>query len=350
MQFTGNSLSLTRNLYTQTGSCGFNMTCSVDNTTGQYSFGFSGSAGAIAFQLQSGWLSYQGTKLHSYRSNEPFVIEVQTSPSKLNLIKDNSALLYECARPTGYIDHFYFNRENATIGGEFDLSVSGNGIPTYTIQNVGYLVASGQAAVTGWFFNQSAFPVRVFDSTIQATQNYSFGKLVGNVAQSGQFTYSGDFSSLDLTQPILTTFNTNYGDESVLFYIVDTRTLNRFVQLTAPTDFSFNATGILSREMNWLNYSGGFVTTSFGTDLTLQLGYIGGNDIFTGAWMFETGLYPTEQVRTSFDTGLYSGNVSLPPNSSMFFTVYASGTAQTARLLISGADTINPINQSLSYP
>ncbi len=292
MQFTGTDLTLKRSFYTQSGTYGFVADVTVDNTTGLYRFGLSGAQGMLEFTLNSGRLSYGQQFLHAYQSYRAFSIEAQFTSGAANIIKDGAALVYGAPKATGNYDTFYFTRANAGMAGAFDVEISGNSIPSFAVSQKGYLLTSGQGGVTGYFANQSVFPLRVFDSSIQATQHYDFGKLKTTIGagQTGIFAYSGDWDALDLSQPILTTFNTSYQDSTVLFTITDARTLSKFVYLTAPTSFTFNTTGILTSNVIYLNYSGGFVTDAYQTSLVFQLRYQTGYETFTGVWNMATGI------------------------------------------------------------
>lgn len=356
MTLTGSQLAVYRNVYTQTGNMGFGLNCTVDNTTGQYLFGFSGNAGTLQFTLQSGRLYYGPQFIHTYQADEPFTLEAQVSTGHINVIKDGAPLVYGESRATGNLDYFYFSRSNASLGATFSLYMSGDNTASRTITTQGYFLTTGQAGVTGHYVNDGAYPINVFDSSILATQNYTFGKLQGNISASntGFFAYTGAFASLDLSQPILTTFNTNYGDESVLFYITDATTLGRYVYLTSPTDYSFNASNVYNRDINYLNYSGGFVSTSFDTSLTLQFRYLTGAETFTGVWNVFTGndansLYSLYSAGT-YSTGLISGVGTFPPNSGINFqVVYSGASGNQAQLVISGSDVLNPINQTITF-
>ncbi len=356
MQFTGLDLTLKRSFYTQSGTYGFVADIVVDNTTGLYRFGLSGAQGALEFRLDSGRLYYGTQFLHTYQSYRAFVIEGQFTSGAANILKNGSPLAFGAPKATRNFDTFYFSRANPGMGGTFGVEISGNSLPSFTISQQGYLLTSGQGGVTGYFANQSAFPFRVFDSSIQASQNYRFGKLRGTVGASatGTFAYSGDWDALDLSQPILTTFNTSYQDSTVLFTIIDARTLNRFVYLTAPTDFSFNETGILNRDVTYLNYSGGFVTDAYQTSLVFQLRYQTGDETFTGVWNMATGLTSANLVSFlsagTYSTGLMSGSGQFAPNSQMIFQVTYSGVSgNSASLLISGNNVLNPISQTLNF-
>ncbi len=310
MIFTGSNLTIKRNFYSQTGNIGLDMNCSVDNTTGTYHFGLSGVQGKQDFVLQSGKLYQGSTLLHTYQSNVSFNLAIQCSSGTTNVIKDGSVLSFGAPKSTGLFDYFYFIRENAGMGATFDLLVSGDDAPIYTIQSQGYLLYSGQNAVTGQFSNRSNYPIRIFDSSMLATQNYSFGKSVSTINgfNSGIFAYSGDYSVIDISNPILTTFNTNFGDIQQLFYITDARTLNKFIYFTGPTDFTFNATGIINRTLSYLNYSGGFAGANYPTYLTFELSYISGSGFFAPSG--STTNYLTTGYGNFLKSGLLTGLAS----------------------------------------
>lgn len=337
MLFTGSQLTLKRNFYTQTGNYGFVMDATVDNTSGVYHFGLSGAAGVLDFRLESGHMYWGNQFVHTYRSHEQFTIEAQFTSGTANVLKDNHPLVYGASKATGYFDYFYFTRADTNMGGEFEVQVSGNNAPVYSIIQQGYLASTGQNAVTGWFLNQGTFPIKIFDDTIQATANYSFGKLVNNVgaAGSGAFAYTGDYSTIDFSQPILTTFATNFGNAAVLFSIIDTRSFDYFVQLTAPTDFSFNASNVLNRDVSYLNFSGGVVSDGFNANLFFSLSYVSGSGSFTmlspysvpGLGRFNQSGYLTGYVPTPTGNILVSGTSWATGAATGFFSGMGTGIA-----------------------
>jgi hypothetical protein len=324
MQFTGSQLMLKRSLYTQTGNYGFAMDATVDNTSGVYHFGLSGAAGTLDFRLESGRMYWGNEFIHTYRSYEAFTVEAQFTSGHANVLKDNAPLVYGGVISTGYFDTFYFSRADANMGGEVDVLVSGNNAPVYSIAQQSYLASTGQNAVTGWFFNQGGFPIRVFDSSMQASANYDFGKLASTVGAggSGAFAYTGDYSTIDFSQPILTTFATNFGNTNILFSIIDARSLDYFIQLTGPTDFTFNSSNVLNRDASYLNFSGGVVTEGFDARLTFSLGYVSGSGVFTDL----TG-YSITAIGQFAQSGLLTGLVSTPTGS---WTVTGTGWATGA--------------------
>lgn len=322
MQFTGQELTVKRNFYTQINDVGLSMNCSVDNTTGVYHFGLSGNQGIVDFKLEGGRMFFRDQFIHSYAAFQTFGLTVQVG-SGANVIKDGAALVYGQPMNTGSFDYFYFQRENAGMGATFDLNISGDTLPSYTITDKGYLFASGQAGVTGYFVNQGTFPIRIFDSSILATQNYTFGKLVGNISSSntGNFVYSGDFNTLDLNQPILTTFNTNFGNLDVIFTIVDTRTFNRFVLLQEIIP-SFNTSGVLNQDVNYLNYSGGFVTDNFNANLYFSLQYVSGSGAQADPSFLPTYPYSTLGYGNFVQSGLLTGQYRFPTGNNVISGEY----------------------------
>lgn len=368
MEFTGTNLVLKRSIYPQTGQYSFSIDCSVDNTTGDYFFGLSGNGNKIEFTMQSGKIYFDNKYVHSYRSNQEFSITADFTNSMMNLRKDGVPLLYGKSKPTGYFDYFYFKRSNNGLGASFDLNVSGNSIPSYEILSNGYLLTSGQEAVTGYFINRSIFPITIFDSAIQTAQAYTFGKLGNSVSafSTGRFAYSGDFTSIDITQPIFTTFNTNFGDSNILFTITDLRAVAGFVLLQDIEDFSLDDDNSLNVDVNYTNFSGGFGTTGFNTQLTFVLDYVSGsgnftvsgnnfNKSFTGAWSMMTGvnsssLYALPVVINQSATRISGGGV-FEPNSFINFQLnhIDSGTnADEAMLTISGSLVYNPISTTIN--
>lgn len=363
MDFTGTQLVFKRNIYPQTGNYSFDMTCTVDNTTGQYNFGLSGNGNVIDFAMQNGKIYFNNKFIHSYRSNQEFSVSADFTNTSTNIRKDNSAIMYGYPKSTGFFDYFYFKRQNASMGGSFDVNISGNNIPSYTISQNGYLVSSGQNAVTGYFVNSSLFPVRVFDSAIQSSEAYTFGKLAGyvNSNTTGRFAYSGDFSTIDFSQPVFTTFNTNFGDANILFTITDLRARDGFVLLADITDFSFPSGGSLNRDVNYTNYSGGFGTTGFNTSLIFVLDYVSGSGdfgsyvkSFTGAWSMQTGVDSNSlfsmPVIANVNKTRITGGAVFPPNSLVNFQLnhINSGTNSDAALLtISGQLVYNPISATI---
>ena len=65
MQFTGEQLVSKRNFYTQNSNFGVAVDFSVDNPSGRYEFGVSGS-NDLLISLESGRIHYDGVFLQTY--------------------------------------------------------------------------------------------------------------------------------------------------------------------------------------------------------------------------------------------------------------------------------------------
>ncbi len=318
MQFTGQELTKKRNFYTQTGNFGFGLTCAVDNVTGRYNFGFSGQQYNFEFVLQSGKIFKDGLFVHDYQSFRQFTLEGQVSSGKYNVKKNDIPMVYGQNKATGNFDYFYFNRENASLGATFDVYVTGDNLPQYHITDKGYLISSGQSGVTGYFLNQSQFLINVFDSSAAGLQGLSFLKLKTGISGflSGKFTYSGDYSEFDFSQPILTTFNTNFNDTDILFYITDLRSYDRFVLLDDINDFSFNASYILNRNLSYTNYSGGFVTDGFNTNLLFEITSVSGSGSFSISDFADSAQFTGLALGNFAQSGRVTGEAVIPTGNS----------------------------------
>lgn len=364
MQFSGSELLLKRNFFTQTGNHSFFMTCTVDNTTGQYSFGLTGNGNIVEFVLKSGKVFYQDKFLHSYNANQEFSILSELNTSKINFSKNETPLISNVNRNTGLLDYFFFKRESEYIGATFEVEISGDNIPLYNISENGYIYTSGQNSVTGIFVNNSNYPIKIFDSSIQTSQPYNFAKLQNEILanSTGTFVYSGDFQSIDFSQPILTIFNTNFGDVTASFNITNLSNFNALVFLEDINNFSVNQSGQFNANINYTNYSGGFATTGFQTHLNFILDYISGSGDFTvsgspitktfsGSWELYTGVNSSSLKRlnvTETNNGArISGGGYFNPNSFVNFQlshIISGDNSDSARLTISGDLVSNPIS------
>ena len=313
MQFTGTLQNLLRNFYTQTGNFGFALTCEVDNTTGNYSFGVSGSQYNFGFSMNSGQIYYGNTLLHSYTANKQFTFEAQINTGNFNIIKDGTPLMYGIAKNTGLFNYFYFQRSGGSLNATFDLYVSGDNIPNYNLQNAGFLLSTGQTSVTGLLINYGQFPINVFQSAAQNPQNLTFVPLTGNVAGTGvgAFVFNGNYANFNFNYPILTTFNTNYGNSNVNFTIYNISSQQLVVLFQNISNYTiFN--NQLTRTLNYNNYSGGSQTNNFSSNLYFQLTYITGSGSFAQNGFAATASYTGQSFGYITGSGLLTGSVSIP--------------------------------------
>ena len=344
MQFTGNQLVLKRNVYTQTGNYSMWINCAVDNTTGQYYFGLSGNGNSLDFMMQSGKLYFANTLIHSYLPYKSLLITADFTNTFANISKDGVPLAYGLPKQTGYFDYFYFKRDSASSNAAFNLYVSGDNLPNCNFQNIGYLLSTGQAAVTGTVMNLSQFPINIFDSNISTTEAYTFGKIAQKISSgaSGIFAYSGDFTSIDTTKPIVTNFNTNFGNMNISFSIVDLTHVSRYILLNQPSDFTMQD-GIFAYNLGYSNYSGGNLTNNFQAGLQFILKNIIGSGFYTDPTFTPLAQFSTPGSGYIFNGyglisgtaiistgngsvgGLYTMNVTQPRFATGTFSTFFSG-------------------------
>jgi hypothetical protein len=331
MQFTGTLLNLFRDFYTQTGNFGFLLSCTVDNTTGNYDFGISGSQFNLQFNMNSGGIYYGNTFIHSYQANNPFTMEIQINTGNFNIIKDNTAMAYGLNKPTGFFNYFYFQRANGSLNAAFDLYISGDNIPNYNLQSLGYIFTTGQTTVSGAYSNQSQFPVNVFQSTAFNPQNLTFIPLTGNIAanSSRSFGFNGNYSSFTSTNPVLINFNTNYDNPYVNFSFVDLTTQQLFILFQSISNFTLYKNQ-LTRTLNYNNYSGGSQTNNFPANLYFQLTYITGSGSYAQNGFAPTAHYSTQIFGALTGSGFLTGQVNIATGSSTLTGNYVINLSQFA--------------------
>lgn len=281
MQFTGYETTKLRNFYSQTGNFNFQLTLSVDNTTGVYHFGVSGQSGILGFTMTGGQIiDPSGYYVNSYYPNEVFSIEFQAGRSGYNILKNAVPLVAGLPLPYQNYNYFYFSRSDPSISGRLNLTVDGQNKPIYSISNFGYLISTGQTAVTGTFHNNGNYPIRIFASSAQTNQNIGFSGITGDIQSnsSQSFTYSADFSSVGPNGPILTEFATNFDGADVMFNIIDLRNYLQFV-LLQPISLGFNNSNSINTSLFYNNYSGGRLS-SFNSDLSFSIQYVSGSGEF----------------------------------------------------------------------
>jgi len=326
MIFTGSQLISKRNFYTQNSNFGVSMDFTVNDPSKRYEFGLTGN-NSISLILESGKISYNDIFLHSYSPNQNYNITLGVTDNNINVSKNDVELILGHPKDTGNYDYFFFKRQDTGVNASFDFSVSGMGLPIYSIDTVGYYLTTGQNQVTGLFKNISGFDIRLFRSEAISPQNLSFSGISGLI-QSGNnkvFSYNGGLSEFDYTQPIFTIFNTNLGQLNINFSVVDATNLSRFVLLDDIEDFSFNANNEINRTLSYTNYSGGIGGAEFQTDLFFQLSYVSGSGNFV----------VSDFAQSASFTGLAYGN--------FLKSGFLTGTASiiTGNANISGVYTIN---------
>lgn len=331
MQFTGTLLNLLRNFYTQTGNFGFALSCTVDNTTGNYSFGVSGAQYNLGFAMNSGQIYYGNNLIHSYQANNLFTLEMQINSGNLNVIKDGIPVIYGMSKPTGNFNYFYFQRSGGSLNATFDLFVSGDNVPNYTIQTAGFLLNTGQTSVTGFLVNNSSFPINVFSSAAQNAQNLTFAPLTGNVTGLGQgaFSYNGNYNNFNFNYPILTIFNTNYNNQNINFTIYNVSSQQLAVLFQNISNYTISANQ-LTRTLNYNNYSGGAQTNNFPANLYFQLTYLTGSGAFAQNGFAPSANYSTQLFGYLTGSGFLTGIATIPTGNSSITGNYVINVSQFA--------------------
>ena len=323
MEFSGDQLVRKRNFYTQNGNFGLAVDFSVDNPSGRYEFGVSGS-NLLSIILESGQVKYDGLFIQNYVPFNNYSALLEITNNKLNYTQNDSEVAYDLSKQTGDYNYFYFKRDNTGINAEFDFYLSGKNLPNYTIDKIGYWFSTGQREVTGNFTNQSGYEVGIFDSFAQGIQNLSYSFSSGFFAsgQTSKFKYSGELAEFDFSQPIVTTFYTNFGTFDINFQIIDTSTLNKFVFLDEITDFSFNTDNEINRELFYTNYSGNLITDTFGTELIFKLEYLNGTGSFSVNDFAESAHFTANAYGNFLQSGLVTGRTLIATGNSNITGTY----------------------------
>jgi len=312
MQFTGTQLNKRRNFYTQNGNFGVSVDFSVDNPSGRYEFGVSGTSN-LSLILESGQIKYDGLFIQSYIPFNNYSVLFEVTDDKLNYIQNDNEIIYGLNKPTGDYNYFYFNRGSTGINAEFDFYLSGKNLPNYNIDQIGFRFNSGQQEVTGNFANVSGYDINLFNSTAQGLQNLTYGFATGffTSGQSTKFRYSGDFTNFNYNQPITTWFYTNFGNVGVNFKIVDTSTLDRFVLLDELPQFTFNADNEINRQLFYSNYSGSNLTDAFDADLIFKLEYLDGSGAFIVDNFAQSAHFTANAYGNFLESGIVTGQTSI---------------------------------------
>jgi hypothetical protein len=323
MIFTGTQLISKRNFYTQNSNFGVNFEFSVDSSTEKYEVGLTGS-NSISLRLESGKILYNGIFLHNYIPNYNYNVFMGITDNNINISKDDIELIWGGTKETGNYDYFFFKRHSTGSNAQFDFSISGTNTPSYSIDNVGYYLNTGQEQVTGLFKNISGFDIRIFESNAFSPQNLSFSGISGFISngQNKAFSYRGNLREFDYTQPIFTTFNTSIGALNINFKIVNTTELDKFILLDEITDFSFNSDNEINRNLSYINYSGGIGGADFPTNLFFQLSYLSGSGNFIVNDFAQNARFTADAFGNFLESGTVTGIASISTGNSNISGAY----------------------------
>ncbi len=311
MNFTGTSTTISRNFYAQPYNIGATISLTVDNPTGVYRFGFSGTTGNLLFTLSGGKIIGPDSQyISSYQAGVNFTIDLDATSRDYNIWKNNNP--YAASVPKtitgGYYDYFIVTRPSIDDNIDFDLDVVGDNQPSVFIDTYGYLFTTGQKEVTGYFRNSGSYYVTIFESAATQLQNLGFVKVQG-IIQPGTvsgFKYTGNYNLFNTSEVIPTEFNTNFNDISVDFQIIDVTTGDRTVFLV-PTLFAFDSNNTVLRTIGYSNFSGGALS-DFPALLKFKLNYVSGSGTFTLNNFAGNVTYFTTGYGNILESGLLTGN------------------------------------------
>jgi hypothetical protein len=314
MNFSGtDGLCKKRNFYTQYNNFSFVWNGYFDSVTGIYHFGVTGSGGQIDFQFNSGLIYTQDNYLiGSYQPYNQFMFQVDFSSGNYNITKDGTPLIYGENKSTGLFDNFYIKRSDSGINTYFDLTISGDDAPVYSITNFGYLFGTGVEVVTGYFYNLGNFPINIFQSQALPPQPIGYVPLSGIINNSGLFLFTGDFTNFNFNSPIIVDFSTNFNQVFVNFNIVNTATLSNFIFLQEGITFNFGNTGLITQTIPYQCFSGNTIA-NYPANLYFSLKTVTGTGIFTQN-NFNTGsiYYLTTGYGNFLQSGLLTGIYTFP--------------------------------------
>ncbi len=311
MNFTGTTNTIVRNIYPQTNEAGATISLIVDNPTGLYQFGFSGTSGTLLISFSDGkMIGPNGEYFSSYQAGKNISLELDATATNYNLWKSDIPHCAALPRTNtgGYYDYFIMTRPSINDNIDFDVNIVGDNEPIVLIDNLGYLFTTGQREVTGYFRNSGRYYVNIFDSAAINLQNLTFSGLRG-VVQPGAisgFRYIGNYNGFNFTNPIPTTFNTNFNDISVDFYVIDLTTGDRSVFIN-PTDFAFDLNNQVNRTIGYSCYSGG-ILSDYPAHLNFALNYVSGSGTFTIDNFATQVSYSTIGYGNIIESGLLTGN------------------------------------------
>ena len=308
MIFSGNELIKKRRFYSQSNNFGLVVNLSLDDPTGRYEMGISGD-GVIKLVFESGKIMWNDLFVQTYQPLKNYLISFEITNSGINYKQNDSSVFYGLEKETGKYDYFFFSRENASMPASFDFSISGYSLPDYNIQDLGILFNSGQKEVTGLFSNIKGEDIKIFSSFAQGTQNlnYLFSDDLFSSGQNSTFKYSGNFSEFDFSQPITTSFYTNFGNKQVDFKIVNATDLDRLVLLNDVSNYEFNSENKILKTISWNNYSGGVVTNNFNTEILLSLEYVDGSGLFESSDFADSAFFNEIGYGNFIESGLLTG-------------------------------------------
>ncbi len=203
-----------RSISDQSETLEFAFLANASQTTGVYSFGFSGDNGSSSeflISLKSGWIfSPKHQELDTFNANFPVSISGQVGQHSYDLWINNRIVVLGDSWPTGKYSWLVAEAKH----GSFDFQGSIKGVlPSYSLQETGKYLYQNYT-VTGKIINNNPDRrFRVFNATIEQSDSPYFitGFSTGNIGSEGYVAFSSDLVGLgDYVIPVL--LETNFGE------------------------------------------------------------------------------------------------------------------------------------------
>lgn len=333
-----------RSIARQTGLLGFAYNVSLNNTTGDCTFGLSGSQ-VISFTARSGKVYDPiGNFVSSYSLNQNFLISGQAKGGLLNYSIDDEAIGVGVPITSGFYDWMFVAPSNCAI--DFAGNILGE-TAEYSITDTSKYEYPG-ALVTGIIVNNNPLrPFRLFDVSTPNSDSNPFTIVnftTGDITGQGYIVLQSTETGInDYLVPL--TAKTNFGELPIDFYISGdyTRPPLFYINITEQTplvvagsqvavgvDFSYFPTGMqLAVSLDYVSGTTGIIYESQEVEGSLTssmlsgavtglsvlqkeaTGIITGSDSFGNLWSTTgTGYLTSEPVyATGVVSGIYTGTV-----------------------------------------
>lgn len=312
----------------ETDTLTFSSLLNVNNTTGLFSFGFSGQS-SLFFTLQSGFISTD-KKVYSYNSNENVLISGQIGPTSYDLFVNSNPIILGAARPTGQFTKIVTTCQNCTT--DFNLTILTSPFSIYYPNGTFYV--SGQSGVQGIISSDKRFKI-LSGNPPTLTKPFNFSGYTTGLAIAHTF-YINKIQDnfIDYKMPL--SLWTSLGRVDFSFNISGVvPNQNYYTTNFFPSDFSFNSNSQV------YTYQ---ILSNTGYKINISLDYVTGTGAFSDVWRLSTGVnqfnllgyYPTDYISPiSFTKPLINFPSNLQAISIGVSHIQSSGVA---KLIISGTD------------
>lgn len=202
-----------RSLSDQTGDFSYELSISLNNTTGNCSFGFSGDY-LLDFYLSQGKVyDSDGKYLASYEKEITLQFSGDVSTDSDQLFLNGDPIYFQRGKPTGRISYFYIDPSN--VEAQFDLFVYGEQ-PDYYYSTTGEFDTGD--IIEGHFINNNPdIRFRIFSGEILEESNFLLSGITeGDIDSTGYF-YLVAQSNAGYVDRVPLRFYTNFGEIDFTF-------------------------------------------------------------------------------------------------------------------------------------